>query len=431
MRVMMFPVSLLIAASFAVALPSTSKIPVFSRSLSVSSSPSFSISPQKRYKHCIDRTGRSSKINRMIGSRTLLSMTPLSLLEETIYGAQSANLRSLSVSLGKDINIFNEIKPLAAVYAAGLLAAFSPCSLSILPLTLSYISDAAVEGRRLRLGGRGDYENLSENSDELEVDKSDVLFPSFAFAAGLASVFCILGLSATFFGGVFGGGFGDDDSPVLKLLGSAISLIMGLRLLDILDFPLPSFEFSLPWENDTTNDGSNNNIGDDSSEFSEIQFDEEGNMLPPPAAVVSSSISTTSTSSLLFRTFLLGGTSALIASPCATSVLATVLAYVATSSSTGGTPFFGTALLLSYSSGYVTPLLAAGVTGGKFLATARTTAEENSEEQGEEGGGGLMATAGRFVTPLTAAVLLWYGTGGILEGLYGDPSLAGLAPIFE
>jgi len=41
------------------------------------------------------------------------------------------------------------------------------------------------------------------------------------------------------------------------------------------------------------------------------------------------------------------------------------------------------------------------------------------------------ASIGPWVTPFTAAILLWYGTNGMLTALFGDPSLAGLAPVIE
>merc|ERR1711974_11315 len=65
----------------------------------------------------------------------------------------------------------------------------------------------------------------------------------------------------------------------------------------------------------------------------------------------------------LFRTFLLGGSSALVASPCATPVLTSILAFVASSSN----PFLGGFLLLFYTLGYSTPLLVTAATGGKAL----------------------------------------------------------------
>lgn len=42
-----------------------------------------------------------------------------------------------------------------------------------------------------------------------------------------------------------------------------------------------------------------------------------------------------------------------------------------------------------------------------------------------------MTRVGQWVNPLTASVLIWYGTNGFLEALLGDPSIAGLAPILD
>jgi cytochrome c-type biogenesis protein len=53
---------------------------------------------------------------------------------------------------------------------------------------------------------------------------------------------------------------------------------------------------------------------------------------------------------------------ALAASPCSTPVLATLLGYVASS----GDPVTGGALLLTYTSGYVAPLLAAATVTGSL-----------------------------------------------------------------
>ena len=115
----------------------------------------------------------------------------------------------------------------------------------------------------------------------------------------------------------------------------------------------------------------------------------------------------------LLKTFLLGGSSALVASPCATPVLTSILAFVAKSQD----PALGFFLLLGYTLGYSTPLLLVAATGGQALANMKSN----------DGYGKI----GPWVTPLTAGILIWYGTNGLLTTLFGDPSLAGLAPILE
>jgi cytochrome c-type biogenesis protein len=117
----------------------------------------------------------------------------------------------------------------------------------------------------------------------------------------------------------------------------------------------------------------------------------------------------------LLRTFFLGGSSALVASPCATPVLTSILAFVASSKS----PLLGAALLFGYTLGYSTPLLLVASTGGQALAKLR---QSNS---------GIYGKIAPWVTPFTAGILLWYGTDGMLTTILGDPSLAGLAPVIE
>ncbi|MEO0488561.1 MAG: cytochrome c biogenesis protein CcdA, partial [Cyanobacteria bacterium J06659_2] len=54
--------------------------------------------------------------------------------------------------------------------------------------------------------------------------------------------------------------------------------------------------------------------------------------------------------------YLVGLTFGLVASPCSTPVLATLLAWIATT----GDPLLGSGLLLAYGIGYVSPLVLAG-----------------------------------------------------------------------
>jgi cytochrome c-type biogenesis protein len=70
--------------------------------------------------------------------------------------------------------------------------------------------------------------------------------------------------------------------------------------------------------------------------------------------------------------------------------------------------------------GYATPLLLVAATGGQALANLKSS-EGNS----------VYGKIAPWVTPLTAGVLLWYGTNGLLTSFFGEPSMAGLAPILE
>merc|ERR1719189_523126 len=125
-------------------------------------------------------------------------------------------------------------------------------------------------------------------------------------------------------------------------------------MLDIINLPLPSFELDLQLP------GSGSQTSSQIS--SELSFDDDGNLVPisPMNNTTTSTTSTNNNIASLLRTFLLGGSSALVASPCATPVLTSILAYVTASRN----PALGAALLFSYTAGYSTLLLVIGATGG-------------------------------------------------------------------
>jgi hypothetical protein len=247
---------------------------------------------------------------------------------------------------------------------------------------------------------------------------------------------------------------------------------MGLQLLELIQLPLPSLDFMVKSDESSLSDHVNgagsvggrdvictdtvcyatsgNSSSSSSSSSSEISFDEEGNIVYLPSSATTTAIvtpmsttttTTTTTSTTtptlsnnndnvnsLFRTFLLGGSSALVASPCATPVLTSILAFVATSQD----PILGATLLFTYTIGYSTLLLVVAASGGQALVNLQNNGsvvdniDGNSRRQSS-----WMTRLGQWVNPLTATVLIWYGTNGFLEALLGDPSLAGLAPILD
>jgi cytochrome c-type biogenesis protein len=285
---------------------------------------------------------------------------PLDSWGDIVFNAQSVARNLASTSLN-DNNLFTS---LSILYFAGLLTSLSPCVWGLLPLTMSYISTAAGERQ----------------------DKATTL-PTLAFAAGLAFVFCSLGVAAVKLGGVFGSS--QSVLPILPVLSNAICLAMGLQLLDLVQLPLPSLDGLKPKKK--TNEP--------------ILIDGTGKIIKEEQG------------GSLLRTFLLGGSSALVASPCATPVLTSILAYVATAQSS----LLGAAFLFVYTMGYSTPLLLVASTGGQVLVKLK-------EQQDGESIYGKIAP---WVTPMTAGILLWYGTTGMLTSLVGDPSLAGLPSILQ
>lgn len=126
------------------------------------------------------------------------------------------------------------------------------------------------------------------------------------FALGLATTLAGLGIIAALVGKVYGQiGIG------LPIIVSIIAILMGLNLLEALPLQLPSF-------------GDTNWISPD---------------LPPGV-----------------RSYGIGLTFGLVASPCSTPVLASLLGWVANTQDL----ILGAVLLISYTAGYVAPLILAG-----------------------------------------------------------------------
>ncbi|NJN37622.1 MAG: cytochrome c biogenesis protein CcdA [Acaryochloridaceae cyanobacterium CSU_3_4] len=208
-------------------------------------------------------------------------------LEQFANGIVSTQLHHLSVlSVG-------------VIFLAGLLTSLTPCTLSMLPITVGYIGGYETENRW------------------------QAMIQSMWFCLGLAMTLAGLGIGAALVGKVYG-----QVGVGLAIGVSLMAIIMGLNLLEALPLQLPSFS---------------------------------GIDLISPRLPKS------------IRSFLLGLTFGLVASPCSTPVLATLLAWISTTQD----PMLGGSLLLSYTAGYTAPLVIAGTFTSvikRFLAIRRWSA---------------------------------------------------------
>ena len=145
---------------------------------------------------------------------------------------------------------------LIASFLGGLLASLSPCSLAMLPLIIGYV---------------GGYSKETPFRTFLQL---------CCFILGTAIVFTIIGIACALTGSVFASALGG----YFTLLVASLLMVMGLKLLEILDFETPTIIKAMP---------------------------------------------TNSTNSIFLYPVLLGITFALAGTPCSTPILAGIMAFAA------------------------------------------------------------------------------------------------------
>lgn len=173
-----------------------------------------------------------------------------------------------------------------------------------------------------------------------EGNKKKALLYSLTFALGLSITFTILGAVASLLGRLFG-----DVGKLWYYLAAGVALVMGLYLLDVIKIPFPKTV--------------------------EMKTKHKG----------------------ILGAFLLGLLFGVVSSPCATPVLAVILAFVATKAKI----VYGISLLFVYALGHCALIILAGVSAGFVENYVQSRGITNFSNWAKKVSGLLIIFAGFYI----------------------------------